>query len=152
MKIRKAQCCANCGVRPCEDYSNAGHSYSVCNAYKEKDDSTLRLAVACWNCAHSAQHGHDNKEFEVLCMYESFNGVWRGGAQVCGNYVGTPEPCPFCGGTELTVQKEDTGDRDSSTAKWEMFCSNYVCGCSIGGAYASRTEAIAHWNQRTVKC
>ena len=52
------------------------------------------------------------------------------------------KPCPFCGGTNIAVAKED---------EWEVMCMD--CFANVGAccSYYTEAEAIEAWNKR-VSC
>ena len=52
------------------------------------------------------------------------------------------KPCPFCGGTNIAVAKED---------EWEVMCMD--CYANVGAcfSYYTEAEAIEAWNKR-VSC
>lgn len=49
------------------------------------------------------------------------------------------KPCPFCGGTNIEVYKED---------EWEAMCMD--CYANVGAccSYYTEAEAIEAWNRR----
>lgn len=49
------------------------------------------------------------------------------------------KPCPFCGGTNIAVAKED---------EWEVMCMD--CYVNVGAccSYYTEAEAIEAWNKR----
>lgn len=54
------------------------------------------------------------------------------------------EPCPFCGGQDITIEN-DTAMDDIISFDFYVVC--HSCDSSTG-AYRTRTEAVAAWNKR----
>ena len=52
-------------------------------------------------------------------------------------------PCPFCGGTEITIFHCEE-DCCGAKPRW-VECP---CGCELSGHWNNDSEAIAGWNDR----
>lgn len=54
-------------------------------------------------------------------------------------------PCPFCGGkADLMIFNADFGTVT-------VYCTNEDCDITMGKAFFTDEEAVAHWNRRVSK-
>ena len=55
------------------------------------------------------------------------------------------KPCPFCGGENIIIDRDDGWENMDTNPDWNVFCRD----CTATITECTREKAIAAWNKRS---